>query len=225
MRLKKIVVSVIAFFVLAAGSFTTTVDASSKSALEADIKKKAKETAEYNKNWSNKLDQKAIDQALKDMGVSKKEITGMAKKKKKDRVGAVLVTTDTGASLGKLVGHAGIIHPDSKLRYTVESYPKKGVQRHKNNWTSRYKHLKKMYVKKASKKQYTKAANYAKKQIGKPYNYFFADKKTSKKFYCSQLVWRAWKNASGKDLDHDGGPSVWPVDLIRSKHTVAYYSK
>ncbi|MFD1427048.1 YiiX/YebB-like N1pC/P60 family cysteine hydrolase [Kroppenstedtia sanguinis] len=226
MNPKKFAISAIAFSVLATGAFAATVDASSTSSLEADIQKKTKETKEYNKKWSNKIDEKAVVQASKDYGMSTKEAE-VAAKKKKDRVGAVLATTDTGASSGKLVGHAGIIHPDS-TKYTVESYPGKGkgVKKHKNNWTKRgYKHLKKMYVKKASKTKHKAAAKYAKSKIGKPYNYNFVSKEATKKYYCSQLVWQAWKKKGGKNLDYDGGPSVWPVDLIKSKHTVAYYNK
>ncbi|MDR6226168.1 YiiX/YebB-like N1pC/P60 family cysteine hydrolase [Desmospora profundinema] len=207
--------------------------------IEEEIERKTKETEEFNKNYVDEVDEDEIDWSLfveeecddQDEECDEEDETGsmgmMAKKKKKkkDIPGAVLATTDTQASkIGGLVGHAGIIHPDT-VKSTVESYPDKGVHKRKNNWTKRgYSNVRKMYVKKENKDTHKKAAKFAKKQIGKPYNKTFNKKNRTDKYYCSQLVWKAWKK-QGKDLDNDGGPTVWPVDLVKSEYTKNYYKK
>jgi len=48
-----------------------------------------------------------------------------------------------------------------------------------------------------------KVVEFAMKQIGKTYNMYFTDKMTTDKFYCTQLVWRAYKE-SGLDIDSNG---------------------
>lgn len=48
-----------------------------------------------------------------------------------------------------------------------------------------------------------KVVGFAMKQIGKTYNMYFTDKMTTDKFYCPQLVWRAYKEV-GIDIDNNG---------------------
>jgi uncharacterized protein YycO len=48
------------------------------------------------------------------------------------------------------------------------------------------------------------AVTYAKAQEGKKYNWIYPDKWTTDKFYCSQLVWRAYQK-QGTDLDSNRG--------------------
>ncbi|MED3648991.1 YiiX/YebB-like N1pC/P60 family cysteine hydrolase [Heyndrickxia sporothermodurans] len=55
----------------------------------------------------------------------------------------------------------------------------------------------------------------AKSFLNKPYNFAFGNKTTTDKFYCSQLVWRAWQ-LMGYDLDYNRGKFVWPGDLKKS---------
>ncbi len=47
-------------------------------------------------------------------------------------------------------------------------------------------------------------------------------KKLAYGYYCSELVWAAWKHAIKKNLDPNGG-TVWPADLERSKYTSGPY--
>lgn len=62
------------------------------------------------------------------------------------------------------------------------------------------------------------ARNYALRYLGRPYS--VASTKTDfSSFYCSKLVWVAWRYTSGLDLDADGGIWVWPVDLLNSRYT------
>lgn len=62
------------------------------------------------------------------------------------------------------------------------------------------------------------ARNWALRYLGRPYS--VASTKTDfSTFYCSKLVWAAWRYTSGLDLDADGGIWVWPVDLLNSRYT------
>ena len=69
------------------------------------------------------------------------------------------------------------------------------------------------------------AANWCYSQIGKPYNYNFFDRDTRNSFYCSQLVWAAYKDLYGIDLDTSAwGNAVYPTELVMSSHTSTIYS-
>lgn len=75
------------------------------------------------------------------------------------------------------------------------------------------------------------AVQYAHTRIGSGYNKNFAFNRRDWKYgevgtyNCSQLVWAAYMNASGGeiDLDADGGWGVWPKD-IRDSSWVTHYS-
>jgi hypothetical protein len=62
------------------------------------------------------------------------------------------------------------------------------------------------------------ARDFAARQIGKHYD-LFAAKTDLRTFYCSKLLWAAWRYTSGLDLDADKGYWVWPVDLLNSRYT------
>ncbi len=57
--------------------------------------------------------------------------------------------------------------------------------------------------------------------LNKPYNIYFATNKKpyGKKMNCSQLVWAAYKNSAKVDLDGNGGPGVYPKDIVKSSKT------
>ncbi|SFJ11330.1 Uncharacterized protein YycO [Terrisporobacter glycolicus] len=146
------------------------------------------------------------------------------------RKGVILVTSD-GKS-GQLLGHAGIIYTPKK---TIESFPasglaadsgksKNGVYYYDNIWNKRFEKVYALNVKNTSKKIDASAADYAEYYIGKPYNWNFADIETNKKFYCSQLVYKAYKHKAHKNLNYGKGP-VHPIDLVKTKHTSIIYSK
>ncbi|MGZ2224334.1 YiiX/YebB-like N1pC/P60 family cysteine hydrolase [Glutamicibacter nicotianae] len=70
-----------------------------------------------------------------------------------------------------------------------------------------------------------KAANHAFNKLrGKGYNSNFAVNKstTGSKMNCSQLVWAAYKAATGIDLDGNGGLGVYPYNIKDSSKTVTY---
>jgi uncharacterized protein YycO len=60
------------------------------------------------------------------------------------------------------------------------------------------------------------AVDYAVAHIDVPYDYgWFGGKDTEDQMYCSELVWRAYL-AQGIDLDSNGGPWVWPGEIVQS---------
>lgn len=142
---------------------------------------------------------------------------------------------------GSIIGHVGIVSTDEG--WTVESYPKRGarmqhllgkqkredgVRLYPNRWRLNKKVLG-LRVRTAKKRHYMGAAKYAMKQakLKKPYNKNIFDKHTEAKFYCSQLVWKAWKKQGYKlELINLGKyDPILPVELYWSPWTYVFYKK
>ena len=69
------------------------------------------------------------------------------------------------------------------------------------------------------------AADYAYNHLLKrPYNWVWWNNKTSNTttLNCSQLVWYAYKYATGVDLDTNGGAAVYPRDIRDSNYAYIY---
>ena len=79
-----------------------------------------------------------------------------------------------------------------------------------------------MWVSRAEGTDYSSAASYAYQQIGKPYNYDFFDYTRTDKFYCSQLVWKAWKN---RGWDLNDGSVIFPSDIYEDDDSVMFYEQ
>lgn len=125
--------------------------------------------------------------------------------------GDILVTPATVFGTGPITGHAGMV--DSNPDLTIESMTSGGVRRYTNDWKTRYTKALCATVKSSDPEQ---AVDYASSKIGCSYNYNFLNKWKTDKFYCSQLVWRAYME-QGIDLDKDGGNAVLPTDLVSDK--------
>lgn len=133
----------------------------------------------------------------------------------------VVVLDDTS-----LTGHAGLF--DSRYYVSIYSYamvsanvsPKNGVQREQ---CIKYRTYGRAYgLSVPGEGNHGAAArDWAYRQMGKPYSVLGAKTDLSS-FYCSKLVWGAWRYTSGRDLDGDGGYWVWPVDLINSPYTYLF---
>ena len=135
------------------------------------------------------------------------------------RAGVILVTTD--GSFGSLIGHAGIIYNSET---TIESFPKTGVKKFKNNWYSRYKKVWGVTTKKLSGYQEKVVANWCANQVGKPYNWNFAITDFRDRFYCSHLVYAGFLDNYNLNLNY-GYWIVFPFDLVRTNNTYVIYKK
>jgi uncharacterized protein YycO len=135
----------------------------------------------------------------------------------------VELETSSSGSLSWAGGHAGISYNNY---YTVESWGKgnkRGVQLWDNDWNIRYTHFEALTTHSTTTEQDAATADKAYSYIGKPYNYNFFNINQSNSFYCSQLVWYAYKHKLNIDLN-DGG-AVWPVDLTQTDKAFAVYSQ
>ncbi|ARB37305.1 septation ring formation regulator EzrA [Bacillus subtilis] len=146
--------------------------------------------------------------------------------------GDVLVSYEINSGSWSIgVGHAAIVSRNKAK--TVEAWHKDwspikqdGVRRYTNNWGSKKK-VYGLWVRKSNNDKYINAAKYAEKQADdkKKYNLNFFDKKTTKKFYCSQLAWRSWKN-QGHDIDNIKWDTlVTPMELVKSDNTVIFHHR
>lgn len=162
----------------------------------------------------------SFDKEIKENGLEKdpKNLSG-GKSTYPTRKGVILVTKD--GSFGELIGHAGIIYNAST---TVESFPNGGVKEYSNDWDTRYDTVYGATVRNSSTYEDAGAANFAHSYIGKPYNWLFTNINTTSKFYCSQLVYRSFLDATNINLNQGGG-IVFPIDLIQSNETSTFYTK
>ena len=70
------------------------------------------------------------------------------------------------------------------------------------------------------------ASNWCFDQVGKPYNYNYLDTATRSKFYCSQLVWAAFKDNYGIDINTDfAGAAIYPMEILDSPNVNVIYRK
>lgn len=136
--------------------------------------------------------------------------------------GDILVSLIIDSGSSGFAGHAAIVSTNNAK--TMESFAKgwspidkDGVQVYDNTWNKSGAILLRP-VNAAGK--YTGAAKWAEKQKGKPYNWNFFNKTTTSKFYCSQLVWLAWKS-QGIDTEKGSIPNgiIAPADLVNSSNT------
>lgn len=133
----------------------------------------------------------------------------------------ILVTADKYKGLIP-TGHAGIIWTSSTI---VESLSN-GVTTGPNDWNTSKTSCYGISVKGTTVDEDNEASNWCYRQLGKPYNYNYFNVSTRKKFYCSQLVWAAFKDNYGIDLDtSDFGDAVHPMELVNSSKTYTIYKK
>lgn len=137
------------------------------------------------------------------------------------RKGVILQTDDAYKGLIP-TGHAAIVYSSSKVVESISS----GVVLGNNNWSSTKKTCYGLSVIGTSMENDAAAANWSYRQIGKPYNYNYLNRDRRDKFYCSQLVWAAYKDNFGIDLDtSEFGNAVHPVELRKSSRTYTIYQK
>ena len=87
-------------------------------------------------------------------------------------------------------------------------------------YAPRYGHVGVVRIRGASTDQITRVIRWVEQRKGLPYRWpiiMGLDNNDESRFYCSQLVWRAYKQGMNLDLDSDRGALVFPDDLYHSK--------
>jgi len=124
------------------------------------------------------------------------------------------------------VGHAGIFDRSSYASLSswavisANVTPVNGVQREQCSKYRNYDRAYGLWVP-GQYHHHVQARQFAQRQMGKPY-VLSPVKTDTRSYYCSKLVWCAWRYTAGIDLDADKGLYVWPVDLINSPLTTLF---
>ncbi|MFZ1912656.1 MAG: hypothetical protein WAU30_09890 [Propionicimonas sp.] len=139
-------------------------------------------------------------------------------------VGKILVTISGASSSTTMFdGHAGIAQ-GSGYR-TIEAWPTSkspsgvgGVQKHNIDWAAKYKQLRYMSVNGATLSNYQNACNQAVTKIGMSFS-ILPHNTWNQLFYCSHLVYGAWKR-TGFNVDTDSFDAiVTPKEIVASSRT------
>ncbi|MDR1430894.1 MAG: hypothetical protein LBI99_02100 [Propionibacteriaceae bacterium] len=151
------------------------------------------------------------------------------------RKGVILVTTDPwvsswGVNFFTGFGHSATIYNKD---YVVESVSK-GVVKGRNDWKSSRKKVTAVTTYGTTAAQDAATADWAYGKIGKPYNFNFYDMGNRSKFYCSHLIWAAYKdkykldlNTSQYDINVLGvkKSAIAPTELISTSKTYTVYTQ
>ncbi|MGG6359110.1 YiiX/YebB-like N1pC/P60 family cysteine hydrolase [Peribacillus frigoritolerans] len=205
---------------------TETVQPSQKE-IEKMLDDAKKETEFAKKNW-NKIAKEKIEEGKKEGNRKKSDSTlsTMATGTANFTTGDLLVTMDsTYGSAGFRYGHAAIVYTSNE--YTIESYDTTGVKKFAmTKWKpgGKIDTMIALWVKGATSTDYGQAKSYSGSQIGDPYNYSFWDSDRSDKFYCSQLLWKAWKYA-GFNVNGGWDTLISPYDIVQDSDTTGYYTR
>lgn len=124
--------------------------------------------------------------------------------------------------------HVGIVSDASRgkiLEATANGVSDKpGVQENDwKNYAALYGHIGVVRVRGASPEQIANVIKWIEGKKGRPYRWpilMGVDNNDDSRFYCSQLLWLAFKQIMNIDLDSDKGALVFPDDLYNSKHYV-----
>lgn len=136
------------------------------------------------------------------------------------RKGDVFVTP--ASTLGYPHGHTGIYYNTTTI---VEAPGTDKVSRSISASSVKVaKGAVKQYIKTTTTKRSAAADHSYKYLRGREYSSSFASNKyiNTPKMNCSQLVWAAYKAASGIDLDGNGGLGVYPFNIKDSSLTITY---
>lgn len=140
------------------------------------------------------------------------------------RKGMILVTADKFKGIIP-TGHAAIIYSSTKV---VESLAD-GVVVGRNDWNTTRTTCYAGSVRSTTTTQDSKAADWCYGKIGKPYNYNYFNTSTRSQFYCSQLVWSAFLDLYGINLNTSDfnvpgvGNPVHPLELLDNDYTYVTY--
>lgn len=144
------------------------------------------------------------------------------------RDGVICVTDSHAKSPLFNNGHAGIVAAAPYYDSTIEANPSGGVQSIKGSWEVRFAKntVVQLGVKATTVAQDRKAAQWATNHIGNPYNHNFGNITTRGSFYCSQLVWAAYKDTAGVDIGTAAwGSVIHPFELVNHKTSVIFRNR
>ena len=137
------------------------------------------------------------------------------------RKGVILVTPDKYKGIVPL-GHAAIVYSSGTV---VESLSQ-GVVQGLNNWNVSKNEAYGVSVLSTTATQDAAAADYCYGKIGCPYNTDYYNVNTRIYFYCSQLVWAAYKDLYSIDLNTSAyGTAIHPLELRDTSLTATIYKK
>ena len=140
----------------------------------------------------------------------------------------VICVTDSYASVDWFNnGHAGIVAAAPYYRATIEANPNVGVQVRYGDWASRFpnKNVWQAGVHATTVQQDHDAAVWAATQLGKPYK-FPTTLGNRDAYYCSHLVYAAYKDTSGVNLDTIKWPGfIHPFELLDTSNVSIVYRR
>jgi uncharacterized protein YycO len=124
--------------------------------------------------------------------------------------------------------HVGIVSDAARgkiLEATANgASDKPGVQENDwNNYAKLYGHIGVVRIRNVSPEQIAEVIRWIEARKGRPYRWpilMGIDNNDESRFYCSQLIWRAFKQVMKLDLDSDQGALVFPDDLYNSRDHV-----
>jgi len=136
--------------------------------------------------------------------------------------GKLLVTADPFSPMATL-GHAAIVYGAGSPGTVVESLLG-GVILGTNNWDNYMDTCYGLNVLGTNQTQQNAAADWCYSKRGCDYNPNYLDIYNNSKFYCSQLIWRGYKDLTGINLNTPvWDPAIHPFELINTPNTAILY--
>lgn len=137
------------------------------------------------------------------------------------RKGVILVTDDKYKGVVP-TGHAAIVYSSNRVVESLEN----GVVTGANNWNTSKSTCYGVTVKGTTTSEDADAADWCYNQLNKPYNWIWMDKERRDAFYCSHLVYAAFIDKYGINIDTDAFFSaIHPSEIVDSSNTTIIYKK
>lgn len=211
------------FVFIVAFAFPINLYAEDGSNYESEEEKEFYEYFNLDKETTDEYSRTLFDQAKEAPIVPDKGIdpTDRASRGWTWRDGVICVSDSYKSFLNH--GHAGIVAAAPYYDSTIEANPGRGVQALKGDW--RYRYGPRVYqagVKSTTEAQDRAAAIKAAQFIGKPYS-LLSTLNTTDTFYCSQLVYQAYRLGAGVSLPHGLPGIITPADLLQGVSTEIIY--
>lgn len=118
-------------------------------------------------------------------------------------------------------GHVGMIAPENYYNSIVEAVPE-GVRIEPGQWNDGK--IWQVIVNTTTGEQDREAAQWAADKQGMPYHHNFVDTSPRDRFYCSHLVWAAYKDVTRVDIGKGRWLSIiFPYELMNTNDTTLIY--